>query len=262
MLMQVHVLLECDRPLTPQSLSRISRLKERDLNDPSALARVRELREVAQFGEQIEKPDPNEAIQLRAQVDQMDFEHEIVLQISQQLGIDRNLPLPVIDRLQAIRTHLEKSQSEVVPRLVKKLEPMSNHRIERDNYIRKLESQLRETNSQMQTDFSALQEKLSSQEGFIQKVREQLKLDNGEYSGILSELVEVEKARKLGSIAHGRLKQIILTIATWIQQFQNVTLDQLSRELVEWYGASDPVIDVHQIVCQVIDLICDLKPLK
>jgi hypothetical protein len=74
--------------------------------------------------------------------------------------------------------------------------------------------------------------------------------------------VKVEKTRKVGSIAENRLKHIILTIATWIEAFENATLDELSRELVEWYDNLDLFIDVHRIICQVTDLIQNLKVLK
>jgi hypothetical protein len=280
LILEIETLLECDRPLTRQSISqiastRINRLKQRASNDRSAFQRLNELGgligqcEFARFGEFIEESDPNEMIELRSKINQMDLEHEVILQISQQLAIDGNVGMRMIDRLETIRRKLEESQtansqknSEVIPRLMKKLERMSNDITEKDDYIGQLESQLHETKCHLQTDVSVLQAKMSEQEGFLDKIRSELKLDNGEYGNIVCELVKVEKARKVGSIAHGRLKQIILTIATWIEEFENATLDELSRKLIEWYHISDPFIDVHEIVCQVIDIIRNLKALK
>jgi hypothetical protein len=137
---EIEILLECDYPLTRQfisqiALTQISRLKERALNNRSAFVRLTELGgsiggcEFARFGEFIEVSNPNKVIELRIKIDQMDFEHELGLQIRQQLGIDVNVRVRVIDRFESIRRSFEESRSadseknpEVIPQLMNKLE--------------------------------------------------------------------------------------------------------------------------------------------
>jgi hypothetical protein len=95
--------------------------------------------------------------------------------------------------------------SAVLLTLTRKTARMSHQFIERKDYIKELECKLKEATLRLQ-----LQQKLSELELFFRKVQEQLKLRNSDLWAVIDEIARIDKARTLGALSQGRLKQTVL----------------------------------------------------
>jgi hypothetical protein len=186
-----------------------------------------------------------------------------VNQIGEKLRIQYESPVSIHEKFRKILCKLDEP-SEVLLTLTRKAARMSHQFTERKDYIKELECKLKEATLRLQgmrpeSEITQLQQKLSELELFFRKVQEQLKLRNPDLSAVIDEIARIDKARTLGALSQGRLKQTVLALCTWAQQFHDPATDQLSGQLLEWYQSSDPLVDIYPIICDLLDVLKQLK---
>jgi hypothetical protein len=192
-------------------------------------------------------------------------EHQLIDQIADQLDVPRTISF--VEKLTIISGKIDgqrTAMADSTAQLRQKLKEISHELVQRNDYVAELETKVRDTNAMIEQvrvgpNCSELQSKLRERDALLRSIQEQLRLVDSDPGGIFSEIVRIEKVRKVASIAQNRLKQIALKLASWAQQFQTPPLGELSKRLLAWYHTTDPMEDVYDITCQILDAVSATK---